>query len=110
MIRKPASIDASTSSPHNVFEGHQYRSDAELVVASLEAEDTSWISTHLPDWYSHIYIVDNPRARLRVPENKGREAMVYLTHIIDHYSNLPPKVGIYSQVGVMNAVPPELSS
>ena len=46
----------------------------------------------------YLYVTDNPSAPLTVPKNKGREAMVYLTHIINHYSNLPPKVstkGLY---------------
>lgn len=35
-----------------------------------------------------MYTVDNPDAENAVPANKGHEAMVYLTHIIDHYDNL----------------------
>ncbi|RYP72215.1 hypothetical protein DL771_004345 [Monosporascus sp. 5C6A] len=68
-----------------------YRHDVELVVASTKKEDTSWIQKYLPDWYTHIYVADDPDASLTVPKNKGREAMVYLTHIINHYSDLPPK-------------------
>ncbi|RYP91391.1 hypothetical protein DL770_002531 [Monosporascus sp. CRB-9-2] len=70
-----------------------YRHDVELVVASMKKEDTSWIQKYLPDWYTHIYVADDPNASLTVPKNRGREAMVYLTHIINHYSDLPPKVG-----------------
>lgn len=51
----------------------------EIVVASLKREDTSWLHEYLPDWGRSIYVVDDPKARLRVPKNKGREAMVYLT-------------------------------
>ncbi|KAK3897500.1 hypothetical protein C8A05DRAFT_19756 [Staphylotrichum tortipilum] len=60
----------------------------ELVVASLKSEDTSWVHTHLPDWFRSVYVVDDPAARHTVPRNKGREAMVYLTHIIDAYDTL----------------------
>ncbi|RYP81642.1 hypothetical protein DL770_005850 [Monosporascus sp. CRB-9-2] len=71
--------------------GESYRDDVELVVASTKQEDTSWIQKYLPDWYTYKYVVDDPTAPFTVPKNKGREAMVYLTHIIDNYSDLPPK-------------------
>ncbi|KAH6624719.1 hypothetical protein B0J18DRAFT_344518, partial [Chaetomium sp. MPI-SDFR-AT-0129] len=60
----------------------------EVVVASTRAEDTLWVHRFLPRWARSIYVVDNLRARLTVPENKGREAMVYLTHIVNNYDTL----------------------
>lgn len=36
-----------------------------------------------------IYVVDDPTAPLKPPRNKGNEAMVYLTYIIDNYDSLP---------------------
>ncbi len=60
----------------------------EIVVASLKSEDTSWVHTHLPDWFRSVYVVDDASARHTVPRNKGREAMVYLTHLIDAYDTL----------------------
>lgn len=51
----------------------------EIVVASQKREDTSWVHQFLPVWGRSIYVVDDPKAKLRVPKNKGREAMVYLT-------------------------------
>lgn len=57
-----------------------------LVVASLKSEVTSWIP---PGVNAAVYIVDDPSAVLRPPKNKGNEAMVYLTYIIDHYDILP---------------------
>jgi hypothetical protein len=36
-----------------------------------------------------VYVVDDSKAKFRVPKNKGHEAMVYLTYIIDHYDSLP---------------------
>ena len=50
-----------------------------FVVASMEKDDTAWISEHLPDWELIRYVVDNPEAEYTVPVNKGREAMTYLT-------------------------------
>ncbi|KAI0400902.1 hypothetical protein F4802DRAFT_601540 [Xylaria palmicola] len=63
--------------------------ELELVVASVQAEDTSWLHAHLPDWHKNIYVADDPGAALTVPRNKGREAMVYLTYLIDRYDSLP---------------------
>ncbi|KAJ4407490.1 hypothetical protein N0V85_004360 [Neurospora sp. IMI 360204] len=60
----------------------------ELVVASLKSENTSWVHEYLPDWPASIYVVDDPDAPLTVPKNKGNEAMVYLTHLIDRYDTL----------------------
>ncbi|KAL6707675.1 hypothetical protein ACN47E_003796 [Coniothyrium glycines] len=60
-----------------------------LVVAKTHAEDTNWIAEKLPDWPTAIYTVDNQSAPLHTKKNKGHEASVYLTYIIDHYDNLP---------------------
>ena len=50
-----------------------------LVVSSMKKDNTSWIEEGLPDWTLRRYIVDDPTATYTVPQNKGREAMVYLT-------------------------------
>lgn len=63
--------------------------ELELVVASVKSEDTSWFHTYLPDWHKNIYVADDSDAPLTVPRNKGREAMVYLTYMIDRYDSLP---------------------
>ncbi|KAK4101453.1 hypothetical protein N658DRAFT_386029, partial [Parathielavia hyrcaniae] len=76
----------------------------EIVVASLRREDTTWVHLFLPAWLRSVYVVDDPSAELTVPKNKGREAMVYLSHrfaspdlpsdpatyIIDNYDTLAP--------------------
>lgn len=36
-----------------------------------------------------VYVADDPNATHTVPVNKGNEAMVYLTYLIDHYDFLP---------------------
>jgi hypothetical protein len=64
----------------------------ELVVASTKKEDTSWLHTYLPSWHKNIYVADDAGAALTVPKNKGREAMVYLTYMIDRYDSLPRSV------------------
>ena len=53
-----------------------------LVIGRLPNEDVSWISRDLPDIKTAIYIVGQDTI------NKGHEAMVYLTYIIDHYDDL----------------------
>ncbi|KAI1189177.1 hypothetical protein F5B17DRAFT_392274 [Nemania serpens] len=66
--------------------------DLELVVASIKSENTSWIPTLLPELHANIYVADDSKAPLTVPVNKGREAMVYLTYLIDRYDSLPEAV------------------
>jgi hypothetical protein len=43
----------------------------------------------MPQWDKMIYVTDDPRAVNSVPADRGREGMVYLTYIIDHYEVLP---------------------
>ncbi|KAK1762914.1 hypothetical protein QBC33DRAFT_460525 [Phialemonium atrogriseum] len=60
----------------------------EIVVASMKHEDTRWIPRYIAEWPRQVYVVDDPHSPLTVPVNKGREAMVYLTHLIDNYDHL----------------------
>ncbi|KAK2796774.1 hypothetical protein FQN51_008998 [Onygenales sp. PD_10] len=63
-----------------------------LVIAALQSEDPSWahdLAAHDPNLTAAVYTVDNGTAPLTVPKNKGHEAMVYLTYLIDHYDHLP---------------------
>ncbi|RSL48328.1 hypothetical protein CDV31_003364 [Fusarium ambrosium] len=66
--------------------------DVEMVVASMKHENVSWLDHYLPEWKKNIYVVDDNRAKLTVPMNKGREAMVFLTYIIDRYDSLPGNI------------------
>ncbi|KAF5244570.1 hypothetical protein FANTH_7649 [Fusarium anthophilum] len=66
--------------------------DVEMVVASMKHENVSWLDEYLPEWKKNIYVVDDNKAKLTVPTNKGREAMVFLTYIIDRYDSLPGNV------------------
>ena len=63
-----------------------------LVVPRMSSENVDWISEELPDWDTAIYVADDPSAPLHVPKNKGHEAMIYFTYIIDHYDTLPDVV------------------
>ncbi|MCJ1358289.1 MAG: hypothetical protein MMC33_008288 [Icmadophila ericetorum] len=85
LYRSP--LPATTSTPPQPALQSGFRK--EIVVASRYDDDTSWLEKELPDWGRSIYIVNDNSAKLTVPINKGREAMVYLTYIINHYDNLP---------------------
>ncbi|KAK8039443.1 hypothetical protein PG993_007854 [Apiospora rasikravindrae] len=68
---------------------HHPPPSVDIVAASLQTDNTAWFHRHLPlSWRKHIYTVDDSRASLTVPKNKGREAMVYLTHIVNNYDSL----------------------
>jgi hypothetical protein len=58
-----------------------------VVVGKLKEESVDWLD-QVPDVRRVVYAVDDDHAALRVPKNKGNEAMVYLSYIIDHYDNL----------------------
>ena len=60
-----------------------------MVIPRMKEEDIMWIAKELPDLNVSVYVADDPSASLHPPRNKGHEVMVYLTYIIDHYSNLP---------------------
>ena len=59
-----------------------------LVMGRLKKDDISWVEQELPNLQTAVYVVDDDSGPLRIPKNKGHEAMVYLTYIIDHYDNL----------------------
>lgn len=63
--------------------------EKELVVASMVGDDIAWLDEHFGAWKKNVYVVDNASALLTVPKNKGREAMPFLTYIIDRYATLP---------------------
>lgn len=60
-----------------------------LVIPKIKDEDISWMEKEIPDVEKVVYVADDPNAALHPPENKGHEAMVYLTYIIDNYEKLP---------------------
>jgi uncharacterized protein DUF3431 len=66
--------------------GHDYTRT--VVIGKRTFENTDWVAEELTSFSKAIYIVDNRTAPLTVPANKGNEAMVYLTYIIEHYDIL----------------------
>ena len=68
-----------------------------IVIGKLNTEETDWVSTELSDWQNAIYVVDLPPGETsptshRTKVNKAREAMPYLTYIIDNYPDFPDVV------------------
>jgi hypothetical protein len=63
-----------------------------LVLGHTKKEDMSWIHNELPHINTALYSVDHPKPPFVVKKNKGNEAMVYLSYIIDNYHNLPDVV------------------
>ncbi|KAJ5908671.1 hypothetical protein N7495_001353 [Penicillium taxi] len=78
--------------------GHGHEGiEKELVFAAMLKSDMSWVDDNLPGWRTNIYRADlaaaeETEANLTVPMNKGNEAMVFLTYLIDRYSTLPDVV------------------
>ena len=65
-----------------------------IVMGKLSTEDTDWVGQDVPEWQNAIYVVDLPPEEesptgLRTKMNKAREAMAYLTYIVDNYPNFP---------------------
>ncbi|MCJ1314189.1 hypothetical protein MMC25_007869 [Agyrium rufum] len=60
-----------------------------LVMAKTRSDDVTWARELMPGWTPYIYTADNePGYPLKMP-NVGREAMAYLTFIVDYYDSLP---------------------
>ena len=60
-----------------------------LVIATTTEGNTTWLDDVRSDWTILSYVSDDPTAELTVPANRGNEAMVYLTYIVDNYEDLP---------------------
>lgn len=71
--KKPSGEKVDTKTP----EGKR----TAVVVASQKSEDPTWLDEYFPKWEKNIYKVDDSKAKLTVPKNKGRESMVYLTWV-----------------------------
>lgn len=86
--------------------------DRIVVVGRLQSEDTNWLAEELPEyveicqetmtrqklteplcsWQHAVYTVDNTSMPLHTAQNKGREANVYLTYIIENYHDMPSTI------------------
>ncbi|KAF2154924.1 hypothetical protein K461DRAFT_276092 [Myriangium duriaei CBS 260.36] len=67
-----------------------------IVMASMSADNVSWVDWELRDllapngpFEKAIYVADDRTAPLHPVKNKGHEAMIYMSYIIDNYEDLP---------------------
>ncbi|KAK6530252.1 hypothetical protein TWF694_003615 [Orbilia ellipsospora] len=61
-----------------------------VIMGKIKTEDGEWPQKELSDWRPVVYSMDDPEAEgyFPVSANKGREAMAYLTYLINFYDNL----------------------
>ncbi|KAK0635536.1 hypothetical protein B0T17DRAFT_612388 [Bombardia bombarda] len=70
-----------------ITKAHSNDGDTERVVKDGDGKDDK--EDH-DKWTLYLYTTDNiSAAGFHTPVNKGREAMAYLTYIIEHYAKLP---------------------
>ena len=97
-------LHGTTMSPKK----HTTPAKTKAVVTSVQKDDETtadWLAEFLPDWQAVVYVTDRTsddaasmssnRSLIsphHLPVNKGREASVYLTYIIQHYNSLPDYV------------------
>jgi hypothetical protein len=104
-IALPRLHGTTTFSDHAIAE-HTKPAKTKAVVTSVQKEDETtadWLAEFLPDWQAVVYVTDrtsdDPASSNKslitphhLPVNKGREASVYLTYIIQYYHSLPDYV------------------
>jgi Protein of unknown function (DUF3431) len=74
--------------------GNQLEEDIPItvVIAALKKDNLTLLEQESglrPGDEQIVYVADDPSAVYRVPVNKGNEAMVYLSFLIDRYDTLP---------------------
>jgi hypothetical protein len=77
--RKPPPSPAAN--PGSSTSSKDGKKTKEMIIAKVKADDTKWLFTYFPEWKKTQYVVDDPKSYLKIPENKGRESMVYLTYV-----------------------------
>ena len=88
---RPDSDDTYPRPPNN-YEGFPPESPKKAVVmARLSSEDVTW-TEELREWITYAYTVDSSLSALHTPRNKGREALAYLTYIVENYERLAETV------------------
>lgn len=71
-----------------------------LVVARVAADgDSNWLNALADLYHICVYTADAPvdthSTHLQVPANRGREAMAYLTFLIDNYADVPAAGAVF---------------
>ncbi|KAB8073870.1 hypothetical protein BDV29DRAFT_174668 [Aspergillus leporis] len=73
---------------HSPYAAPSWDISRALVLAKVRQENVSWVDDLQHQWIPYIYTADNEPGYFPIPDNKGREGMAYLTHIVDNYENL----------------------
>lgn len=60
-----------------------------IVLPCMKEDEVAWIKEELPNVEIAVYNANDSAASLHPPKNKGHEVMVYLTYIIENYTQLP---------------------
>ncbi|KAH0064340.1 hypothetical protein KCU96_g19575, partial [Aureobasidium melanogenum] len=62
-----------------------------IIAGAVTAESLAWMQnmTEIYDTFPFLVTDSKAPSHLKVPANKGREAMVYLSYLIHNYDNLP---------------------
>jgi hypothetical protein len=82
-------LDSARSFKAGIPQPSDHRYSMTVVLGKKKNDDTTWLDADLGrEVGKAVYIVDDQTALLHPPQNKGNEAMVYLTYIIDHYNKL----------------------
>ena len=92
----------STTLPKNrgICPGLADSSKPALVVARVTADgDSGWLDALTNSYHLCVYTADAPintqSTILQVPENRGHEAIAYLTFLIDNYANIPKAGAVF---------------
>ena len=85
---------------HGTCPGLADTSKPALIVSRVASDgDASWLSKLNDKYHLCIYDVDGSTnsspTQLRVPANRGHEAMAYLTFLIDNYDNIPAAGAVF---------------
>jgi len=95
---KPASNDHG---PSGICPGLSTTLKPALIVARVTADgDTTWLSSLADKYHICVYTADDETdpttsPTLRVPANRGHEAMAYLTFLIDNYASIPASGAVF---------------
>lgn len=105
-------LESGQTSDIDRVQYHGVKQDKIVVMGRQTNESAEWVEAELPEyvtltstivtskverkkliisnsWQHAIYSVDDPTQLLHTAMNKGNEANVYLSYIIDHYDSLP---------------------
>lgn len=93
-------VSSSSSKVHGICPGLRASSKPALVVARVQDDgDVQWLQKLSHKYHLCIYDSDAPpdavSKHLRVPANRGHEAMAYLTFIIDNYHDIPAAGAVF---------------